>query len=193
MREYLYFGLFSRHNKISHILYHLAYFTIFLLSMNFWGGGIKKRKKNVTLFASWSPCIHPSLWPVEMVRTLVRGFPSGSAVKNLPAMQKTWVQSLGRENPLEEGIATHSSILAWKIPWAEEPGRLQSMGSYRAGHDWAHILVMTLSSRRRHSWWLTCPLIMHGHQKQMNEPREKWNWIMPKKHMISGLTAFWKP
>ena len=48
-------------------------------------------------------------------------------VKNLPAMQKTQVGSLGREDPLEEEMATHSSILAWKIPWTEEPGRLQSM------------------------------------------------------------------
>ena len=50
-------------------------------------------------------------------------------VKSLPAMQETWVQSLGCEDPLEKKMATHSSILAWKIPWTEEPGRLQSMGS----------------------------------------------------------------
>ena len=49
-------------------------------------------------------------------------------VKNLPAMWETWVQSLGWEDPLEEGMATHSSILAWRIPWMEEPGMLQSMG-----------------------------------------------------------------
>ena len=49
-------------------------------------------------------------------------------VKNLPAMLETWVRSLGWENPLEEGMATHSSILAWRIPWAEETGGLQSMG-----------------------------------------------------------------
>ena len=49
-------------------------------------------------------------------------------VKNLPAMQKTWVQSLGWEDPLEKGMATHSSILAWRIPWTEQPGGLQSMG-----------------------------------------------------------------
>ena len=55
--------------------------------------------------------------------------------KNLPAMQETWVQSLGREDPLEEGMATHSSILAWRIPWTEEPGSLQSMGLQRVGHD----------------------------------------------------------
>ena len=54
------------------------------------------------------------------------GFPSGSAVKNLPAKQEMLVQSLGQEDPLEEGVATHSSILAWRIPWTEEPSRLQS-------------------------------------------------------------------
>ena len=56
-------------------------------------------------------------------------------VKNLPAMQETWVQSLGQEDPLEEGMATHSSILAWRIPWTEEPGGLQSMRSQRVRHD----------------------------------------------------------
>ena len=52
---------------------------------------------------------------------------SGSVVKNPPAMQETWVQSLGREDPLEKEMATHSSILAWRIPWSEEPGGLQSI------------------------------------------------------------------
>ena len=56
-------------------------------------------------------------------------------VKRLPAMQETWVRSLGREDPLQEEMATHSSILAWRIPWTEEPGRLQSMGLQRVGHD----------------------------------------------------------
>ena len=56
-------------------------------------------------------------------------------VKNLPAMQEIWLQSLGREDPLEKEMATHSSTLAWKIPWAEEPGGLQSMGLQRVGHD----------------------------------------------------------
>ena len=56
-------------------------------------------------------------------------------VKYPLAMWETWVQSLGREDPLEEGIATHSSILAWRIPWTEESGGLQSVGSQRARHD----------------------------------------------------------
>ena len=56
-------------------------------------------------------------------------------VKRLPTMQETWIRSLGQEDPLEKEVAIHSSILAWKIPWMEEPGRLQSMGSQRVGHD----------------------------------------------------------
>ena len=56
-------------------------------------------------------------------------------VKNLPAMQETWVQSLGWEDPLEKGMATHSSILAWRIPWTEEFGGLQSTGAQKVGHD----------------------------------------------------------
>ena len=62
------------------------------------------------------------------------GFPGGSAVKNLPAMQEPQemqVRSLSREDPPEEGMATHTSILAWRIPWTEEPGGLQSMGSQK--------------------------------------------------------------
>ena len=55
-------------------------------------------------------------------------------VKNLPAMEETRVQSLGQEDPLEKKMATHSSTLAWKIPWTEERGRLQPMGSQRVGH-----------------------------------------------------------
>ena len=56
-------------------------------------------------------------------------------VKHLPTMQETWVQSLGQEDLLEKEMATHSRILAWEIPWMEEPGRLQSMGSQRVRHD----------------------------------------------------------
>jgi len=56
-------------------------------------------------------------------------------VNSLPAVQETWVQSLGQEDPLEKEMATHASILAWKIPWTEEPDGLQSMGSQRVGND----------------------------------------------------------
>ena len=66
------------------------------------------------------------------------GFPNGSAVKNPPAMQDPkamWVQSLDQKDPPEEGMTTHSNILAWRIPWTEEPGGLQSMRQQRVGHD----------------------------------------------------------
>ena len=62
-------------------------------------------------------------------------------VKNLPAMHETWVQALDWEDPLEKGTATHCSILAWRIPWMEKPGRLQSVGSHRVGHEWSDLAV----------------------------------------------------
>ena len=65
------------------------------------------------------------------------GFPGGEVVKNPAAKEETWVQSPGLWDPLEEEMATHSSIRAWKIPWTEEPGGLQSMGSQRVGRDLA--------------------------------------------------------
>ena len=62
-------------------------------------------------------------------------------LKGLPPMQETWVRSLGWEDPLEKEMVTHSSILAWRIPWTEKPGRLQSTGLQRVGHDWATSLT----------------------------------------------------
>ena len=91
---------------------------------------------------------HPRLLPqspkdCSLLLSCIRGlpyiyiwdFPIAQMVKNLLAMQETWVQSLGQEDPLEEKMAIHSSILAWRIPWTEEPGGLQSMGSQKARHD----------------------------------------------------------
>ena len=66
-------------------------------------------------------------------------------VKHLPAMQETWVRSLGWEDPPEKAMATDSSTFAWKIPWTEEPGRLQSMGSQRVRHDWVASLSFPFS------------------------------------------------
>ena len=71
---------------------------------------------------------------LQEAKVLSRGFPGGSVAKNLPATQETQVQPLGWEDPLEEGMETHSSILAWRIPWIERPGGLQSMGSQRVRH-----------------------------------------------------------
>ena len=72
----------------------------------------------------------------------------GQMVKRLPAMWETWVWSLSQEDPLEKEMAPHSSTLAWKIPWMEESGRLQSTGSQRVGHDWATSLSFPFFTTR---------------------------------------------
>ena len=78
-------------------------------------------------------------------------------VKTLPAMRETWVLSLGRENPLEKGMATHSSILAWRIPWTEEPGGLQSMGLQSQMTEW---LILSLShSQKCPKWSESCSVV----------------------------------
>ena len=79
-------------------------------------------------------------------------------LKRLPAMRETWVQSLGQEDPLEKEMATHSSTLAWRIPWTEEPGRLQSTGSQRVGHDWVTSLSIVGMK-----WFLVVVLICIFH------------------------------
>ena len=73
--------------------------------------------------------------PTERIRIVTRASQVAQMVKHLPTMPETWVRSLGQEDPLEKEMATHSSTLAWKIPWTEKPGRPQSMGSQRVGHD----------------------------------------------------------
>ena len=66
-------------------------------------------------------------------------------VKRLSTIRETWVRSLGRDDSLEKEMATHSSNIAWKIPWTEDPGRLQSMGPQRVGHDWVTLLLLNLT------------------------------------------------
>ena len=86
------------------------------------------------------PKSSPSIWFFHIFENDLdnrSGFPGSSDDKESACMLETQVQSLGWEYPLEKEMATHSSILAWKIPWMEEPGRLQSMGLQRVGHDWA--------------------------------------------------------
>ena len=88
------------------------------------------------------------------------GFSGCTVVKNLPAVQETWVWSLGWEDLLEKEMAIHSSILAWRIPWTEEPGGLQSMGSQRARHDWARVHAPTHILQglgKRMHWWVAEP------------------------------------
>ena len=79
---------------------------------------------------------------IPQVHSLYRTSLVAQLVNNLPAMQETWIRSLGQEDPLEKEMATHSSILAWRIPWTEEPGGLLSIGSHRVGHDWSDLACM---------------------------------------------------
>ena len=72
---------------------------------------------------------------IQSAQSEEKDLPVGQMVKNLPARQETWVRSLDGEDPLEKGMGTHSSILAWRIPWTEEPGRLQFVGLQRVEHD----------------------------------------------------------
>ena len=98
-----------------------------------------------TCWATWEAMyfIHSGYtWASPIGASLV-----AQRIKCLPAMQETRVQSLGQEDPLEKEMATHSSILAWKIPWTEKPSKLQSMGSQRVGHDWATSLSISLSPK----------------------------------------------
>ena len=80
-------------------------------------------------------CIACELLHRDIKRALFIASQGAPMVKNLSTMQETWVRSLGQEDPLEKEMATHSGTLAWKIPWMEEPGRLQSLGSQRVRHN----------------------------------------------------------
>ena len=86
-------------------------------------------------------------------------------VKRLPTMWKTWVRSLGQEDPLKKEMVAHTSVLAWRIPWTEEPGGLQSMGSQRGGHDWATSLL-SLSCKYYNTVLLCSDCFGFGH----------WSW-----------------
>ena len=126
----------------------------------FWYLRLQKwmQKKNIQAY-SWK-VVGNSIWKFQRganghqrrfwVGTWIMGYPRISRglpviraslvaqmVKYLPAMRETWIQFLGQEDPLEKEMAIHSSTLAWKTPWTEEPDRLQSMGSQRLGHNWA--------------------------------------------------------
>ena len=84
-------------------------------------------------------------------------------LKHLPGMWETRVRSLDREDPVEKAMAPHSSTLAWRIPWREEPGRLQSMGSQRVGHDWATSLSLTFFEDFLYFYfWLLWSLLLHS-------------------------------
>ena len=103
------------------------FFNLFILDLQalFWNGG-KDWFKATDLF---------NVFDFDLV---VWASPVAQMVKNLPAMQETLVWSLGREDPLEKGMATHSRFLAWRVPWTKEPGGLQLVETQRVEHDWAY-------------------------------------------------------
>ena len=90
-----------------------------------------------------------SLEIFSLIKNLLGASLVAQRLKRLPAMWESWVQSLGWEDPLEESMATHSSIFAWRIPWTEEPGGLQFVGSQRAGHNWSN---WTHTDTHIHGW-----------------------------------------
>ena len=98
-----------------------------------------------------SPWLYPSFTWIYWHMLVVKFKTSlvAQTVKHLPTTRKTQVQSLGQEDPLEKEMATHSSTLAWKIPWTKDPGRLQSMGPQRVGHDGATSLSETLKQEQK--------------------------------------------
>ena len=104
-------------------------------------------------------------------------------------MQETWVQSLSQEDPLEKEMATHSSTLAWKIPWTEEPGRLQSMGSWRVRHDWANSVHFRRRREKEMVWeisWRDYSLKFHQQGKgnsQVQEAQRDPYSLNPRRHM----------
>ena len=96
-------------------------------------------------------------------------------VKCLPAMQETQVQSLVQEDILEKEMATHSSTLAWTIPWTEEPDRLQSMESQKVRHDWAISLHFTYSM-----WWIRAIPITEGYPRKLSTRDVAWSALNPR-------------
>ena len=103
--------------------------------MSGWWVDLIQCKRIISAF--WGPTSPSAKWWFSNQCTSYWASLVAQTVKNLPAMQETQVRSLGQEDPLVKGEVTHPSVLAWRIPWTEEPGGLQSMGLPRVGHDWA--------------------------------------------------------
>ena len=112
-------------------------------------------------------------------------------VKNLPAVQETWVQSLGWEDPQAKGMATHSNILARRIPWTEEPGKLQSMGLQRVRHDWAtniFISWMCCSTMSRSvSGIKTIPCAQHFQPGNQEREPTTWSFLCSFLNTLTGI------
>ena len=113
----------------------------------------------------------------------VRASLMAQMVKNVPVMQETWVWSLGQEDPLEKGMVTHSSILTWRIPWTEEPGKLQSIELKIVGHGWAtNTHIHTHTHTHTHTG---LPMWLSGKESTCQRRRcrrygfDLWVWKIP--------------
>ena len=102
---------------------------------------VQSRIRKIPWRKKWQPI--PEFLPFKLQYPSFSHSLVAQRLKRLPGMRETRVQSLGQEDPLEKEMATHSSTLGWRIPWREEPGILQSMGSQRVGHDWANSLSLS--------------------------------------------------
>ena len=159
----------------------------------------KSSRREIILkeFSGWNPQVYSgnrsasnSACPGSVLtryKYIIWGEMVAQMVKNLPAKQKIWARSLGWEDPLEKGMATHSNILAWRMPWTEEPGQLQSMGWQRVGHDWA----TNSGSRSRRicdciTWILLC---LEDINKELGSG--EMGWLMRAKSWLStSLLSF---
>ena len=108
---------------------------VFTTSATWEAGSNKTQRKDIGHPLTMYKAPYLSHFNFFIIYIWLKDFPAAQIVKNLPAMQETRVQFLGQEDPLEKGMATHSNILAWRIPWTEKPGRLQFMGSQRVRHN----------------------------------------------------------
>jgi len=123
----------AQENKICHCCH---FFPTYLP----WNDGTKCHDLSFWML-SFKPAF--SLSSFTLIKRLFSSSSVAQRIKRLPAIRETWVRSLGREDPLEKEVATHSSILAWRIPWTEELDGLQSTGSQRVRHDWATSLSLS--------------------------------------------------
>ena len=122
-----------------------------------------------------------------------RDSPMAQMVKNLPAIQETWVRFLGQEDSLEKGMATHSNILAQRIPWTEEAGELQSMESHRVRHDW-------VTNTHTHTWywkmsppgWKVSNMLLGKSGRHTNSSRKNEVAGPTEKALNCGCVWWWK-
>ena len=110
-------------------------------------------------------------------------------VKNLSTMHETWLRSLGQEDPMEKGMATHSSILAWRIPWTEEPGGLQSMGSQRVRHDWVTNTQKHLTKIGADKYFLNKFQALSQHHTYWCHTKKHTPWSLKQKKPLSRFLS----